>query len=90
MLTDRTLPEKEQLKIVSVLAEFRDRYRGFEFVGTRMSGNTAYIDLKLDFGDDMPYREIKRLCREITVKIEEGIEGCRVSLVIDDYVDKRQ
>lgn len=85
MLTDRTLPEQEQLKIISVLAGFRDRYKGFDFVGTRMSGNTAYIDLKLDFDDATAYGEIKELCKDITEKLEEKIEGCRVGIVIDSY-----
>lgn len=90
ILTDRTLPEKEQLKIVSVLAEFRNRYKGFEFAGTRMSGNTAYIDLKLDFDDDTAYCEIKKLCEEITAKMEEKIEGCHVEIVIDSYDNRLQ
>lgn len=89
ILTDRTLPEQEQLKIMRVLAEFRDRYQGFEFVGTRMSGNTAYIDLKLDFDDKTAYGEIKELCREITAKMEEKIEGCHVAIVIDCYDNNR-
>lgn len=90
MLTDRTLPEKEQLKIISVLAEFRDKYNGFEFVRTRMSGNTAYIDLKLDFDDNVVYGEIKELCKEITERMEDKIEGCRVGIVIDSYDNNRQ
>lgn len=83
MLTDHTLPEKEQLQIVSVLAEFRDRYRGFEFVSTRMSGSTAYIDLKLDFDGKTTYDEIKALCEEISAKMKEKIEGCHVGIIVD-------
>lgn len=88
MLTDRTLPEKEQLKIMSVLAEFCDRYKGFEFVATRMSGNTAYIDLKLDFDDNTSYGEIKKLCDEITAKMKEKIDGCHVGIVIDSQTEE--
>lgn len=83
MLTDRTLPEEEQMKIMSVLSGFHDRYEEFEFLSTRMSGNTAYIDLKLNFKSDTTYEEIKALCAEITEKIKEQIEDCSVSIVID-------
>lgn len=84
MLTDRTLPEPEQIKIMSVLSNFHDRYDEFEFLSTRMSGNTAYIDLKLSFRGDTTYGEIKSLCAEITERMKEQIENCRVSIVIDD------
>lgn len=84
ILTDRTLPETEQMKIMTVLSGFHDRYEEFEFLSTRMSGNTAYIDLKLRFGTNTTYGEIKALCAEITAKIKGQIEDCRVSIVIDD------
>ena len=83
MLTDRTLPEAEQMKIMSVLSCFHDRYEKFEFLSTRMSGNTAYIDLKLNFDKNTTYGEINALCAEITAKMKEQIEDCRVSIVID-------
>ena len=83
VLTDRTLPEAEQMKIMSVLSAFHDRYADFAFLSTRMSGNTAYIDLRLRFWDDTTYREIKELCTAITAKMREQIEDCRVSIVID-------
>lgn len=83
ILTDRTLPEAEQMKIMSVLSGFHDRYERFEFLSTRMSGNTAYIDLKLRFGSDTTYGEIKALCAEIAAKMKEQIEDCRVCIVID-------
>ena len=83
ILTDRTLPEAEQMKIMSVLSNFHDRYEKFEFLSTRMSGNTAYIDLKLSFKSETAYGEIRALCTEITAKMKEQIEDCRVSIVID-------
>ena len=83
MLTDRTLPEEDQLKIMTVLSSFHDRYEKFEFLSTRMSGNTAYIDLKLSFKSDVTYGEIKALCEEVSAKMKEQIEDCRVSIVID-------
>lgn len=83
MLTDRTLPEEEQMKIMSVLSNFHDRYEKFEFLSTRMSGNTAYIDLKLSFQSDTTYKDMKALCEEISAKMKEQMEDCRVSIVID-------
>lgn len=83
VLTDHTLPEEEQMKIMSVLSAFHDRYEKFEFLSTRMSGNTAHIDLKLSFKSDTTYGEIKALCAEITEKMKQKIEDCHVNIVID-------
>lgn len=84
VLTDRTLPEEEQLKILSVLARFNGRYKNFEFLSTRKSGNTVFVDLKLSFDDATTYAELKTLCGEIRREIEKVIENSKVSIVISD------
>lgn len=86
MLTDRTLPEEEQMKIMAVLSGFHDKYEEFEFLSTRMSGNVAYIDLKLKFKNDTTYEAMRTLCSEITEKMKEQIDDCRVSIVIDSDI----
>lgn len=84
VLTDRTLPEEEQLKILSVLARFNGKYKSFEFLSTRKSGNTVFVDLKLSFDDATTYAELKTLCGEIRHEIEKVIENSKVSFVISD------
>lgn len=82
VLTDRTLPEKEQLKILKVLSKFNDRYEEFGFLSSRVSGETTYIDLSIRFSGDTPYERIKTLCREISAEAEKQIPNSRVSIVI--------
>lgn len=82
VLTDRTLPEKEQLKILKVLSKFNDRYDAFEFLSSRVSGETTYIDLSIRFSGDTPYERIKALCREISAETEKQIPNSKVSIVI--------
>lgn len=83
ILTDRTLPENEQLKILRVLAKFNDRYEEFEFLSSRISGETVFIDLRIKFRDDTSYAQIKELCREISNGMKEQIPKSRVSIVVD-------
>lgn len=83
ILTDRTLPEKEQLKILSVLSKFNDRYDKFDFLSSRISGETVFIDLKIQFYDDTSYGQIKELCREISLEMKKQISKSNVSIVID-------
>lgn len=83
ILTDRTLPEKEQMKILRVLSRFNDRYEEFEFLSSRISGETVYIDLRIKFRDDTTYAQIKALCNEISSEMKKQIPQSRVSIVID-------
>lgn len=83
ILTDRTLAEKDQMKILKVLAKFNDRYDEFEFLSSRISGEIAYIDLRIKFGDDTPYAQIRALCREMSVEMKNEIPNSKVSIVID-------
>lgn len=84
ILTDRTLPEKEQLKILNVLSKFYGRYEEFEFLSSRISGDTVYIDLRIKFREETTYAQLKKLCREISREMEKQIRNSRVSIVIDD------
>lgn len=83
ILTDRTLPEKEQMKILKVLAKFDDKYDEFKFLSSRISGETVYIDLGINFGDNTEYSQIKSFCREISLAMKEQIPKCKVGIVID-------
>lgn len=83
ILTDRTLPEKEQMKILKVLSKFNDRYEKFEFLSSRISGETVYIDLQIRFSDDTSYAQIKTLCCEISTDMKKQIPKSKVNIVID-------
>lgn len=83
ILTDRTLPEKEQMIILNTLSKFYGRYETFDFLSTRLGGDTAYIDLRIKFSDETTYAQIKELCRDISGEIEGQIENSKVSIVID-------
>lgn len=80
ILTDRTLPEKEQMKILKVLSKFNDRYEEFEFLSSRISGETVFIDLGIKFADDTSYAQIKQLCREISEEMKKQIPQSKVSI----------
>lgn len=83
VLTDRTLPEEEQMKILRVLSRFNDRYEGFEFLSSRISGETVYIDLGIKFRNDTEYSQIKALCREISIEMKKQIPNSKVSVVVN-------
>lgn len=84
ILTDKTLPEEQQLIIMNVLSRFYDRYENFLAVDSRTNGETVCIDLKLQFADDTPYGEIVQFRQEFASAIGEKIPNSRVELIIAD------
>ena len=84
ILTDRTLPEQDQIIILNVLSKFNAQFENCGAVNTRKSGNTTFVDLELSFGDQTTYTESKTLCCDIQKGIEEQIENSKVSIVISD------
>lgn len=84
ILTDKTLPEAQQLLIMNVLSRFYDRYEDFLAVNSHTNGDVVCIDLKLQFRDDMPFSEIVQFRDEIAAAIEEKIPNSRVELLIAD------
>lgn len=84
ILTDRTLPEQDQIIILNVLSKFNAQFENCGAVNTRKSGNTTFVDLELSFGDQTTYTEIKTICCDIQKGIEEQIENSKVSIVISD------
>lgn len=83
ILTDRTLPEKDQLQILNVISQFYDRYVDFDFLSSHISGETVYIDLRLIFPEETTFAEIRKLCTDISNAMSKLIENSKVSIVID-------
>lgn len=83
ILTDRTLPEKDQLQILNVISQFYDRYVDFDFLSSHISGETVYIDLRLIFPEETTFAKIRKLCTDISNAMSKQIENSKVSIVID-------
>ena len=88
ILTDKTLPEAQQLILMNVLSRFYDRYENFYALNSHANGETVCVDLKLQFREDMPFSEIAAFKREISDAIREKIPNCRVELILADEEDK--
>ena len=89
ILTDRTLPEKEQMKILNVMSQFYDRYEDFVFISSHISGETVYIDLRLVFNEETTFAEIRNLHSEISDAMGKEIENSKVSIVVDAGITEK-
>ena len=57
-LSDKTLPENLQFKILKVLAHHQQEYEYFDNVKSHYNGSKLIIDIVICFFDDTPYKDI--------------------------------
>lgn len=83
-VTDKTLPEDIQLKILAILTGFYQRYTQLCAIKSRKSGDAVIVDLHLSFAKDTTFKEIVGLKNDLQLKINNGINNCVVNIVVQD------
>lgn len=81
-LTDKTLPEEEQLKILKAVASSFEEYEELVSVNSRKVGTLLIIDLNMKFAPEKTYQEISALADSFSEKLQQMIPGCVVNIVI--------
>ena len=82
-LSDKTLPEKEQMKILKVLARHDNEYSSFGSIKSRYNGAEVIIDISMSFSQSTTYSEIAALQKDMQEELSGEIENCHISIVID-------
>ncbi len=83
-LTDRTLPEKEQLKILKVISKLNDQYQHFGSINSHYNGIYVDVDIQVEFLPETTYADIEKFRETLQKELEKEIQNCRVSLTITD------
>ena len=83
-LTDKTLPEEQQMKILNVLSKFYDSYAQVHSVNSHRSGDMARIDLHLSFEKNTGFEEIVRLKEQMQEEFNRQIGPCVINIVVGD------
>lgn len=86
-LTDKTMPEEIQMKILKVLSGFYDRYSQMCSVKTRKTGDTVMIELVLEFEDNTPFSKVQVLRDDIQQELSKEIEKCMVNIIVAEAQD---
>lgn len=81
-LSDKTLPEEVQLKVVKALTRYFDSYVELISVNSRLVEEEMHIELALVFDKDMTYDEITQLRTNISNQLNEEIGECKVNFII--------
>ena len=83
-LTDRTLPEEEQMEILRVMTRFYSSYTQVHSINSHKSGDLTRIDIHLSFEKDTRVEDILGLKKQMQSELEEKFGNCVVNIIVCD------
>ena len=82
-LTDKALPEHDQMKIFKIVAKNTNAVDKIESIKTRHNGLSVCVDISFNFDEEQSYGEIKELKDKLQAALEKEIEGCTLTILIE-------
>ena len=83
-LTDKTLPEEEQMKILNILTRYYDSYSQVCSVNSHKSGDIVRIDLHLSFEKNTRVEDIINLKKQTQDEFDSLFGNCTVNIIVGD------
>ena len=83
-LTDKTLPEEEQMKILNILPRYYDSYSQVCSVNSHKSGDIVRIDLHLSFEKNTRVEDIINLKKQMQDEFDSLFGNCTVNIIVGD------
>ena len=83
-LTDKTLPEDDQMKILSILTKYYSSYSQFHSLNSHKSGDITRVDIHLSFEKDTSFEQIIMLKKQMQGEFTKQIGRCVVNIIVGD------
>jgi divalent metal cation (Fe/Co/Zn/Cd) transporter len=83
-LTDKTLPEEDQMKILNILTRYYSSYSQFHSINSHKSGDVTRIDIHLSFEQDTTFAEILTLKKQMQEELDSLFGHCIVNIVVGE------
>ena len=83
-LTDKTLPEEEQMKILNILTRYYDSYSQFHSINSHKSGDVTRIDIHLSFENNTTFEEILSLKNQMQDEFDSQFGDCSVNIILGE------
>ncbi len=87
-LLDKTLEESDQIVIIKELAKHFDDYETIHGIRSRRAGSSAFIEIFLEFPQEMKVSEVQNAIDHIRNAIEEKIAGSKVIIGLTTRPEK--
>ena len=83
-LTDKTLPEEQQRKILAILTRYYSSYSQFHSINSQKSGDITRIDIHLSFEKGASVDEVIRLKKKMQDELNRIFENCSVNIIAEE------
>ena len=83
-LTDKTLPEEQQMEILKVLTKYFDSYSQVYSIDSRKIGEITRIDIKLAFENETKVEEVIKLQKQIKDELSSKLGNCNINIILND------
>lgn len=83
ILTDRTLPEEQQLRILKELNSMYNEYEELVAINSRLVGETPFIELRVKFAPETTCAQMRGFKERISQKLTKQIPAAVVTLTIE-------
>lgn len=83
-LTDKTLPEEQQIKILKALTAHFNSYSQVGSIDSRKIGEITRVDINLAFENDTKVEDILNLQKQIQDELDSRFGKCIINIIICD------
>ena len=81
-LTDKTLPEEQQMKILNTLTKHYNSYSQLYSIGSRKSGEVTMVDIHLSFEEDARVEDVANLQKQMQEDLNSQLGNCVVNIIV--------
>ena len=83
-LTDKTLPEEQQMKILNILNQHYNSYSQFHSINSQKSGDITRIDIHLSFEKGTSVDEVISLKKKMQDEFNQIFENCSANIIVEE------
>lgn len=83
-ITDKTLPEEQQMKILSILTQHYEDYSQFHSINSQKSGDITRIDIHLSFEKGTSVDEVISLKKKMQDELNQLFENCSANIIVEE------
>ena len=83
-LTDKTLPEEDQMKILNILTRYYDSYSQFHSINSHKSGEVTSIDIHISFEKNTTFEEILTLKKQMQDEFDSLFGNCSLNIIAEE------
>jgi divalent metal cation (Fe/Co/Zn/Cd) transporter len=81
-LTDKTLPEDQQMKILNTLTKHYDCYSRFHSISSRKSGEVTMVDIYLSFEKGTMVEDVANLQKQMQEELNSSLGNCIMNIIV--------